>query len=289
MSETPHTDHLPGFPAPVAPEGIALEGTDCSLHVGTSGYSYDEWLDSGFYPPDTHSANMLSRYTEHFGIIELNYTWYQMPKAPAMERMSLKVPHGFVFTAKLTRTLTHEVRPDQWQDQAREFHQGVAPLVARDQLVAVLIQLPPFFQRTRANRVYLAALMEALAPLPLAVEFRHRSWACDRVFAELERRRVCLVAVDTPDLPALFPPLSEVTSTELFYIRFHGRNRAGWQSGRMQEQFDYDYSREELAQWQARILGEMAPKTQRGVAFFNNHVRGQAPTNAHALISLLNS
>ena len=66
------------------------------------------------------------------------------------------------------------------------------------------------------NRQYLAALLDELAGLPLAVEFRHASWAADRVFAELERRRVVLVAVDAPDLPALFPTLDVVTNPDAF-------------------------------------------------------------------------
>ncbi|MCG8567091.1 MAG: DUF72 domain-containing protein [Desulfobacterales bacterium] len=277
---------LPGFPQPQAPPPLDLAPLDCQLHVGTSGYSYGEWLDSGFYPPDTHSANMLARYAEQFNTIELNYTWYQMPKATAMDRMSQKVPRGFGFTAKLTRTLTHEVRPDRWKTQAADFRRGIAPLVAREQLRALLVQLPPYFHRTRANRIYLAALLDELAPLPLAVEFRHRSWVCDRVFAELERRNTALVAVDVPDLPDLFPAMARVTHTDFFYIRFHGRNARGWQSGNMQEQFDYNYGPEELESWQGKIQEEMAPRARTGLIFFNNHVRGQAPSNARALIQL---
>ena len=55
--------------------------------VGTSGYAYSEWVDAGFYPPGTGTARMLGHYTRVFPITEINYTWYQMPKAPAMDRM----------------------------------------------------------------------------------------------------------------------------------------------------------------------------------------------------------
>ena len=53
----------------------------CRLRVGTSGYSYAEWVDAGFYPPGTEPSRMLAAYARHFSITELNYTWYQMPKA----------------------------------------------------------------------------------------------------------------------------------------------------------------------------------------------------------------
>jgi uncharacterized protein YecE (DUF72 family) len=88
------------------------------------------------------------------------------------------------------------------------------------------------------------------------MEFRHRSWADDKVFFELEKRRVALVAVDVSDLPHLFPAQAIVTNPELFYVRFHGRNIAGWRS---------------------RVI------------FFNNHVHGQAPQNARMLSEILHN
>ncbi len=96
------------------------------------------------------------------------------------------------------------------------------------------------FERNRENWLHLAHLLDELATLAVALEFRHRSWADDRVFVELEKRRVVLVAVDVPDLPHLFPTQAIVTNPELFYVRFHGRNIAGWHSGNMQKQFDLD-------------------------------------------------
>jgi uncharacterized protein YecE (DUF72 family) len=255
--------------------------------MGTSGYSYTEWADAGFYPPGTPSGRMLPFYARHFETTELNYTWYQMPKAAAVERMRRLVPAEFRFAAKLTRTMTHEVDPGQWRGQAARYRDGIAPLVQARQLAAVLLQLPPGFRRTPANRHYLAALLDELAGLPLAVEFRHASWATDRVFAELERRRTTLVAVDEPDLPGLFPRLDVVTNPELFYVRFHGRNARGWRSGNMQHQFDYDYGCSELRQWADGPITTMAQQAAGGVLFFNNHVRAQAPRNAMQLMKLL--
>jgi uncharacterized protein YecE (DUF72 family) len=121
----------------------------------------------------------------------------------------------------------------------------------------------------------------------MAVEFRHRSWADDRVFAELERRRVTLVGVDEPDLPGLFPALDVVTNPDLFYVRFHGRNAKGWRSGNMQLQFDYNYSDDELHEWVENKIERMSGQASRGILFFNNHVRAQAPENARRMVELL--
>lgn len=257
------------------------------VRVGTSGYSYPEWVDTGFYPAGTRPGRMLPLYAQQFSAAELNYTWYQMPKAPAIDRMRRQVPPGFRFAAKLTRTMTHEVDRDHWRGQVARYRDGVAPLVLAGQLAAVLLQLPASFERTRPRRHYLAALLDELAGLPLAVEFRHASWATDRVFAELEIRRVALVAVDGPALPYLFPPLDVVTSPELFYVRFHGRNTVGWRSGNMQKQFDYDYGTAELNEWAETRIASMAGRSRRGLVFFNNHVRAQAPANARQLIAML--
>jgi uncharacterized protein YecE (DUF72 family) len=259
----------------------------CKLWVGTSGYSYAEWTDAGFYPAQTKSGRMLPFYAQHFPITELNYTWYQMPKASAVERMRRLAPEGFRFAAKLTRTLTHEVDPDQWRGQAAQYRDGIAPLVQTRQLAAVLLQFPPSFVRAPNNRRYLATLLDELDSLPLAVEFRHASWATDRVFAELERRRTTLVAVDEPELPGLFPKLDIVTNPDLFYMRFHGRNARGWRSGNMQQQFDYDYSDDELREWTTGPIAKMTAHSRGGIIFFNNHVRAQAPRNAMRLVHLL--
>jgi len=260
---------------------------NCRLRVGTSGYSYAEWTDAGFYPPGTKSGKMLPLYARRFSITELNYTWYQMPKAQAIERIRQQVPPDFRFAAKLTRSLTHEIDPDQWRGQVTQYRDGIAPLLQTSQLAAILLQLPPTFDRVPKNRHYLAALLDELEGLPVAVEFRHASWATDRVFAELERRRATLVAVDEPDLPGLFPKLDVVTNPEFFYIRFHGRNARGWRSGNMQKQFDYNYADDELREWTENKIEKMARRARRGVIFFNNHVRAQAPHDALKLVSQL--
>ena len=269
---------------PSTPAGIA--GASCPVSIGTCGYSYTEWVDSGFYPAGIKTADMLSLYARSFSIVELNYTWYQMARAEAMARLTARAPEHFRFAAKLTRTLTHE-REENWREQLGLYRAGIEPL--RQRLAAVLIQLPPDFHRTMENRLYLAELLDGLEGLPVAVEFRHVSWAVDPVFAELTRRHVSLVTVDVPALPGLFTPLDVVTNPDLFYVRFHGRNLAGWRTTNMQKKFDYDYSAAELREWEATCLQTLASCAGSGVIFFNNHVRAQAPGNARELIKILSN
>ena len=259
------------------------------LCAGTSGYSYAEWVDAGVYPAGTHAAGMLSAYAGMFKATELNYTWYQMPKARSLERMSAQMPEGFKFSVKLTRTMTHEVDKTGWIREVLMFRQGIAPLESTDRLLCVLVQLPPYFTRTPERRIYLASLLDELSGLPVAVEFRHPSWVHDKVFYEFERRAITLVTVDGPDLPSLFPRLDIVTNPQLFYLRLHGRNSQGWRSGNMQKQFDYNYSESELTALAEIISNTLGPAADTGAVFFNNHVRGQAPNNCRRLLKILSA
>lgn len=250
--------------------------------IGTCGYSYPEWIEAGIYPQGTKSAHMLTLYSRLFPVVELNYTWYQMVRSETSERMVQRIDGKFYFSAKLTRTMTHEIDGD-WRKHARNYIQGIAPLRASGHLLAVLVQLPPTFHWTRKNRYYLANLFDALQGLPLAVEFRHHSWARDSVFLGLQARDITLVIVDTPPLPWLFPTLDVTTTTRLFYLRLHGRNLQGWRSGSMQQQFDYSYSSAELSAICRDIIQPQQARSAKGVIFFNNHVKGQAVHNGQAL------
>jgi uncharacterized protein YecE (DUF72 family) len=259
----------------------------CRLYIGTSGYSYTEWVTAGFYPAGTTTDRMLALYARRFSVTELNATAYQLPRAETVERRRRQVPPDFLFAARLTRTLTHEIDFQRWPDLALEYRDGLAPLVQTRQLAAVLIQFPPTFDRTPIHRRHLAALLDALQGLPLAVEFRHRSWAKDRVLHELEQRRTTLVVVDGPPLPDVFPVWEAVTNPELFCVRFYGRNTGGWHSAKPSRQFDYGYADDELCEWIESRIEPLSRRARKGILLFGNHVRAQAPQNAQRMIRLL--
>jgi len=85
----------------------------------------------------------------------------------------------------------------------------------------------------------------------------------------------------------LFPALAVVTNSDLFYLRLHGRNALGWRSGSKQQQFDYDYTEQELEQWSRERIPQMRAACSSGVILFNNHVAGQAVRNAQTMARLL--
>jgi uncharacterized protein YecE (DUF72 family) len=268
----------------MAPNALTSGGR---ILVGTSGYAYAGWAEAGFYPRDARPGRMLPLYADVFPAVELAETWHQMPRAEDLERLEGQAPAGFRFAVKLNRRLTEVPIQDDWPKAAAAFRHNLAPLIQSGRLAAVLIQLPMEFDRSVDHRRHLAALLDALEDLPLAVEFRQGSWNQDRVFAELERRGVTLVAVDQPRLPGLFPPLNVVTNPELFYVRFHGRNARGWRSGGRQSRYDYNYWDAELREWVELRLGPMAAQAKNGLIFFTNHARAQAAQNAQHLMGLL--
>lgn len=250
--------------------------------VGTSGYSYDDWRGA-FYPEGLPKADFLRYYALFFPFAELNFSYYAMPKASSLAAMARRTPSGFLFSIKAHGSLTHEVGPG-WRDDAAAFSRAAAALAEADRLAAVLVQLPYRFHHTPDNRSYLAALLEALAPLPLVVEFRNDEWRGERVYDELERRGVGAAMVDRPDLPGL-PAVEERVTGGLGYVRFHGRNADAWWTGDATSRYDYLYSGEELAASAPR-LRRMA-KAARLLVAFNNHARGNAVRNARELAALL--
>ncbi|MFP4163332.1 MAG: DUF72 domain-containing protein [Chitinispirillaceae bacterium] len=252
--------------------------------IGTSGYSYSDWVGS-FYPPGTRQSEYLRFFSAHFNTTELNFTYYRQPEAGMIKRMAETVGDDFTFSVKAHRTLTHDIDPAQRVRETQTFMQGVEPLLIDSKLASVLLQFPHSFHYTSTNRKYLDALCNGFGEIPLAVEFRGRDWQRESVYKELESRKLALVNVDEPRLPKLPKPTALVTS-DLAYVRFHGRNRKNWWCGDNVSRYDYSYSEEELKEWipKIRLMQEIA-----GVVLlvFNNHSKGQAVRNALKLREML--
>jgi uncharacterized protein YecE (DUF72 family) len=189
------------------------------------------------------------------------------------------------FSIKGHRSLTHEIDLVNYREPAREFRGGVAPLLRAGRLAAVLLEFPFRFAYRPDERRYLDRLLAELGDLPLVVEFRHRDWFNARVLEGLRSRGMGFCAVDLPRLEGL-PPIADIVTADLAYIRFHGRNGRDWCAGDSSGRYDYLYSREELSSWLPRIAA-MAAVAKRLRIYFNNHARGQAVENAGSLASLL--
>jgi uncharacterized protein YecE (DUF72 family) len=165
-----------------------------NLYVGTSGYSYKEWKGT-FYPKDLPGAQMLRYYGERFRTVEINNTFYRMPKASVLESWAEAVPADFKFVLKASQRITHMQRLKD-TDESVSYLLDIAGAL-KDRLGPLLFQLPPNLAKD------LPRLQTFLALLPshrrAAFEFRHPSWFDDDVFALLRQHQVALCIADAED------------------------------------------------------------------------------------------
>jgi uncharacterized protein YecE (DUF72 family) len=258
----------------------------CDIRIGTSGYDYPDWVGV-LYPKGLGRSEFLGAYSEEFDSLELNFSYYGMPRAEKLAAMLGRTRRPIDFSIKANRLLTHEPSSSASvnAEAALEFRKGIEPLAAAGRLVAVLFEFPFSFRYGVEERRYLERLLLEFRGLPAVVEFRNAEWYSARVFEGLRARGVGFCAVDLPRLEGL-PPLTDIVTADLAYVRFHGRNAATWWAGDARSRFDYGYGEEELRGWIPRLEG-MSAQSRRLRGFFNNHARGQAVEAARTLKRLL--
>jgi len=252
------------------------------IHIGTSGYSFKDWKGP-FYPIKIANEDMLEFYSRHFKVVEINATYYAIPKPGTFERMAGRTPADFQFTVKANGGMTHE-RVDN-QSVFDEFKKAIKPLVEADKLKGILAQFPWSFKNSEENRRYLRSYRDRLAEYPLIVEFRHASWILEPTFGFLQNLGMSYCAVDEPNLPGLVPPEVAATSV-LGYVRFHGRNKEAWWGGDSAQRYNYLYSEQELQEWVPKIK-QLAASTQETYVLFNNCHVGHAAKNAKTMQDML--
>ena len=180
------------------------------FQVGTSGFSYKEWKGS-FYPKDLKDKEMLAYYAERFSTVEINNTFYRMPKASVLEDWREQVPENFRFVIKTSRRITHMKRLNEVDDDADYLFSTLDSL--EEQLGPVLVQLPGNF---KPDLDRLKAFLDLVPPhVRVAFEFRHTGWHVDEVFECLKSKNASLVIADVDDAPA--PELTQ--TADWVYLR----------------------------------------------------------------------
>jgi len=253
--------------------------------VGTSGFHYADWVGA-FYPPTLPKGEWLAYYSQHFRACELNFSYYRMPTAQTLARMLELTGGRMQFVIKAHQEMTHE----RGENAAvfAQFSEALHPLREAGVLGGVLAQFPFSFHATRTNSEYLERFRERMEPIPLIIEFRNHRWIREASFDLLKRLNCGFCCVDEPRLPGLLPPLAVATS-EIGYVRFHGRNQEKWwQQDAPEERYMYSYSDAELQEWTPKIL-MLSQKTTHTYVFMNNHPKGHAVDNATRLEQLLAS
>jgi uncharacterized protein YecE (DUF72 family) len=259
-----------------------------SVCVGCSGYGYLEWVGP-VYPAGTAREDFIGHYARSFRTVELNDTAYEMPAADGLRELADRAGPTLSFSVKAHESLTHRIESGGWKARAHAFVEALGPLREAGRLEAVLLQFPPAFGYGVDERRYLDGLVAALsassAGLPLAVEFGDPAWYNNRVFDALRSRSVAVASVDLPELGGL-PPVIDLVTAPLAYIRLHGRNARSWWGSDSASRYDYLYTDAELRAWVQRVRG-IASRAEKVLVYFNNYRNGQAAANAATFAGML--
>jgi uncharacterized protein YecE (DUF72 family) len=235
-------------------------------HVGTSGWVYPHWKGA-FYPPDLPQGQWFEHYTHHFATVEINNTFYRLPRESTFDRWREQAPEGFVYAVKASRYITH-------LKHLRECAEPVERFLARARrlgghLGPVLYQLPPHWGADPERLAEFAALLPQ--GLIHVFEFRNGHWFVEPVREILERFSLsfCIFSLPGAECPLW-------VTGQAAYIRFHGSNRA----------YGGLYSREELSPWSQRIQ-DILDQGHDVYVYFNNDAFGYALENARALREMI--
>jgi uncharacterized protein YecE (DUF72 family) len=251
-------------------------------HVGTAGWSYEDWEGVVYPPGKPHGFHPLLFLAEYINIVEVNSTFYR-PAPAAMAVSWIKKVEGFpdfLFAVKLHQIFTHK-RKDYTQKDVDDFRSGIDPLQLKQRLAAILLQFPWSYLNTPENMDYLARLFVLFADYPLALEVRHSSWETPESFRLLAENKVAFCNIDQPLFKNSIKPSAVSTNPDFAYVRLHGRNYKDWfrEGAGRDDRYNYLYAKDELQEWIDRIK-QLGQKSGKVFVITNNHYRGQAMANA---------
>lgn len=244
------------------------------LRIGTSGFSYDDWLGN-FYPQFCPKADYLQFYSSKFNIVEIDSTYYRIPQADMVKRWVKVTPDDFLFTAKFPKFVTHEGTIEKRLEYLKAFVKVMKQLGSKQG--PLLMQFPYSFKPDQMEN-----LKQLVAHLPenkqISIELRNKKWLEEKeLFPLLEEKNISLCLIDHPWMPKL-----NKTTADFAYFRFLG--------DRKKIESDFSYVRNECEQeldYWAKVILELTASGKDCFAFFNNHFSGHSPTTAERFIERL--
>ena len=220
-----------------------------NLYVGTSGYSYKEWKGN-FYPEDLSDKEMLRYYGTRLSTVEINNTFYRLPKESVLKSWADQVPAQFQFAVKASQKITHMKRLKDAADETEYLLRILRALGSR--LGCILFQLPPNLKKE------LPRLEQFLKQIPgdtrAAFEFRHASWFDDEVLACLKANGCALCIADADD------------ELEIPFV-----STARWGYLRLRRE---EYTPGDLKKWMKQVQSQ---DWERAFVFFKHEDAGTGP------------
>lgn len=236
---------------------------DAQYYIGCSGFYYSAWRKH-FYPSDIKPKEWLHYYNTIFNTVELNSTFYKLPKLADLQKYYAATDGAFCFSVKMSKYVSHIKRLKDCAQEISDFHALIEEGL-HDKLACVLYQMPPSFHYNEEN-------IERILNIPSSpsnvIEFRHASWWNEDIYATLRKHNITMCNVDFPHMPV---PMADTSNN--FYMRMHGNPIL----------FKSEYSMDDLI-----ALAEAIPAhTVNNYIYFNNTYFDAGYTNAAQLKQVL--
>jgi uncharacterized protein YecE (DUF72 family) len=244
-----------------------------TLHVGTMGWSYGFWKGT-FYPEKLPSKEFLGYYARQFGTVEVDSTFYRIPRTQTVTDWKTQTPEDFVFSLKFPQVITHIKMLEDCQEETNVFLEHASLL--KEKLGVLLLQFPYAFKPEK-----LPLLRDFLQTLPkthrYAVEVRNRRLLNDNLYSVLRDNNVVLAWVDTP----FMPEINEITS-DFVYIRWEGARRKV--NGTLSKR-EVDKA-EKIKAWADKIKPFLEKQTEV-YGYFSKYYTGYPPSDIADLLNII--
>jgi uncharacterized protein YecE (DUF72 family) len=249
------------------------------IYMGTMGWSYKDWLGV-FYPQESNQRDYLTYYSQVFNSLEIDSTFYYIPKPEVVTTWHQNTPSEFRFSAKLPKIITHDRGLVDVEDILTPFLSNMALL--GEKIACYLVQLSPGY---RCNETTFTRFKHFLDLLPVedfrfAIEFRHQSWIKPSVFDLLRNKNV---AWTIQDHPWEMPMVPEITAN-FTYIRWKGDSSDTRTSHVKEAVIDRT---QKVIKWAGVLKKDLIPKVNTVFGYFSNHYSGHAPTNCNQMKKLM--
>lgn len=266
------------------------------INIGLTGWGDHDTL----YEDLERKTDKLKTYASHFPIVELDASYYAIQPERNIQKWINETPKRFQFVVKIHQALTLHADFRDFAETRQElfdkFKEMLKPLQENQKLAMILVQFPPWFDCSSQNIKYILYVKQQLKDFPICVEFRHQSWFNERFKEEtltfLTEHQIIHAVVDEPQVKDGSIPLVNRITSDIAFVRYHGRNVHGWTKKDMTDQewrdvrYLYNYNDQELYDL-AQKVKILEQKAKKVYVVFNNNSGGHAAQNAKTYQDML--